>query len=601
MKLKFGIKSLVTLVALLALFSSSVDAVASDGFPSSSETVENIFAGVKWSNPVEELLNERSDHHRNLQDLPPKIPAMRSCGQIINIATVDQIKQVASIVVNLLLGESPAAAAFALSTVEAILTHDVQAQVVCGSCNEVRELAGGDDFETYCNENLSDADTEYSSILLIPFDPDTGKAKEGILKTHLYGKTFATISQHAPTEFWTEDFDVWNTTDRETLGGLYSVFYDGWGPLLIASSGVVTISPDYSGFGQTSVNSPKLAGYVGMYQQVFAIAFLKSKQIVESTGCTLLSNKFSASGYSEGGFGTVVGANALIGLGQKPLNVDTGGGPFNTSLVFANAIFRMDNGTLVGTARDQIIHGAGTFSSKNPDLPNSNLGQNALSDEWVGPLNDATNADIPFLELEPFLPDNIEAAFNPVFLENTRTAISELGILDACVVTTPGVDDLLCQALRESDVLQLVQETTFPISICHSPDDMLVPRSGHAPNVSANPLLSERTVFGFAPEGPHVVNSAFCTFGFVVQFTLDSELGAAEPLEDPTTCGTVAPAAPSSPNDMTGAPVSIPVTVAPADVTASPTMSPTPEPSTAASSRMNFIIALVSLALPAML
>jgi hypothetical protein len=126
-------------------------------------------------------------------DIPPKVPPSRECGQVISIATVDQMKLVASAIVTLLLGDAdPAAAAFAISAVQGIIQYDVHAQVVCSSCSEVAELyAGGDflnqdegrhDFMFYCGADRFSANVTYSSLLLTPYDPETGGPVEGIVK-----------------------------------------------------------------------------------------------------------------------------------------------------------------------------------------------------------------------------------------------------------------------------------------------------------------------------------------------------------------------------------------------------------------------------------
>jgi len=235
-------------------------------------------------------------------------------------------------------------------------------------------------------------------------------------------KSFSSTDQHAPTEFWLDDFSVFDTTNQTAIDELYGVFYDGWAPLIMASAGVVVMSPDYLGYGQT-YDQPKLNGILDMYQQATAISFLKSKLIVESSGCTVLTKGTSLSGYSEGGFAAVIGAQTLQSLGQTILNVDTGGAPFHTTYQFAYAIYGMDSiANFTQVVQEQSVSFAGSFSSKTPDLVNSNVGQNMLNDQWVDLLNQVTDGDLPFLGMDGFLPDPTTDVFNQAFLTNTRVS-----------------------------------------------------------------------------------------------------------------------------------------------------------------------------------
>eukprot|EP00545_Synedropsis_sp_CCMP1620_P013299 CAMPEP_0119010224 /NCGR_PEP_ID=MMETSP1176-20130426/4873_1 /TAXON_ID=265551 /ORGANISM="Synedropsis recta cf, Strain CCMP1620" /LENGTH=586 /DNA_ID=CAMNT_0006962851 /DNA_START=90 /DNA_END=1847 /DNA_ORIENTATION=+ len=533
--------------------------------PTSIGTTIDNNRGTTQSNSKRDLQSDPMD-----LPLPPNDPAKRSCGDIINIATVDQIKQVAAAVVGVVLGSNPAAAAVALPTVQGILKYDVQAQVVCGTCDEVREMYDGanfmssegpSDFDSYCGEGKFAADKTFSSLLLIPYDGETGKPIQGTLKPHLYMKSFSGRDQQAPTEFWTDDFDQWNSTDPVILQGLIGVFYDGWAPLFIASTGTVVMAPDYLGYGQSYLE-PKLNGIKAIYQQSTAIAFLKSKKIVESTGCTLLEKDMSASGYSEGGAAVVIGANALLELGQDILNVDSGGAPFDSSFQIALAIKAIDSGNFLLSVRDFAVSAAASISSKSSDLANSNVGQNFLNDVWVDRLNEVTNRNIIFqTTLGPYLPDPATDVFNAGWLEHTRSTLAT-NVTDSCITTTPGVDDLLCQAIIENEAIGLAAGTRFPLSICHSPDDDIV-GFPNAPDLSSNTNLYEMKVFGVGASGGHFDGLVFCQLGYVLQFSAfgsaPNVLTGVGPLPDPNACGVAETVAPVSlapnPAPLTHAPV----------------------------------------------
>ena len=140
-------------------------------------------------------------------------------------------------------------------------------------------------------------------------------------------------------------------------------------------------------------------------------------------------------------------------------------------------------------------------------------------------------------------------------------------ITDVCFTSTPGVDDLLCQAIEENTFIDLIESITFPVSICHSPNDDLVP-IGHAPDVSINPLLSKLTVFGQGPTVGHFESSFLCQMAFILQFTAfgsaPAPLSGIEPLTDPSMCtATVSPVSDVAPATPAPAIMVAPATLAP--------------------------------------
>ena len=145
------------------------------------------------------------------------------------------------------------------------------------------------------------ANVTHSALLLISHDPKTRKPIKGSLKSHLYMKGYNPSEQDcAPSEVWLDDFIAFNTPDEEVVLSLFYLFDDGWTSLVTASAGVVVMVPDYLGYGQ-SYQILKGSGIIDLYQQASAVTFLKGKSIIESTGCTIVGSRTSASGYSKGG------------------------------------------------------------------------------------------------------------------------------------------------------------------------------------------------------------------------------------------------------------------------------------------------------------
>jgi hypothetical protein len=140
-------------------------------------------------------------------------------------------------------------------------------------------------------------------------------------------------------------------------------------------------------------------------------------------------------------------------------------------------------------------------------------------------------------------------------------------ITDVCFTSTTGVDDLLCQAIEENTLIDLVESTTFPTSICHSPNDEAIP-IGNAPDVSINPLLSTLTLLGQGPTGRHGESSFICQMAYILQFSAfgsaPAPLSGIEPLTDPSMCtATVSPVSDVAPATPAPAIMVAPATLAP--------------------------------------
>jgi hypothetical protein len=145
-----------------------------------------------------DVLRGLAARSRSLQEIPPEQPPARECGQIINVVTVDEIKMVASSIINGLFGDNPLLVSTVLPQIEQVIQYDVQAQVVCGSCNEVRDLYAGADFlgstgrhsfNDYCGTERWNADVVQSGLLLIPVDPTSaGQQIEGVIKVRSVNK-----------------------------------------------------------------------------------------------------------------------------------------------------------------------------------------------------------------------------------------------------------------------------------------------------------------------------------------------------------------------------------------------------------------------------
>jgi hypothetical protein len=311
----------------------------------------NFLSGLKdsipadaWKSPnwnhVDEVLRKHSGdnrHHRHLlqaddEPAPPK----RKCGQVIGVATADDVNAFFSDAITTLFGGFPEYASFAsiaVSTVATIVKYGVHAQVICTSCDEIMQLYSGEEFLTadgnhsfvsYCGPERHGHDVVHSALMLVPVDSATGATLPGQFKTsvNMHSTTFA--QQGIPSEVYPDNLGaaIDKLSDIDVQMDQVGILYDVIGGLIAASSGTINVAPDYIGYGQSYL-SPRSYGVVKLYQQAAAVSWLKAKKEVQamSNGCTTVQNAATVGGYSEGGFSAVAAALAYQAMGMDIIGV----------------------------------------------------------------------------------------------------------------------------------------------------------------------------------------------------------------------------------------------------------------------------------------
>jgi len=83
----------------------------------------------------------------------------------------------------------------------------------------------------------------------------------------------------------------------------------------------------------------------------------------------------------------------------------------------------------------------------------------------------------------------------------------------------------LCTALQENNAQPLLMNVEFPVSVCHSADDTLVPIT-HIPPGLDNPMVTMYDSQIFPSVGDHFLSGILCAFGGIV-----SDFGAADPTD----------------------------------------------------------------------
>mmetsp|Transcript_22606 Transcript_22606/g.52173 ORF Transcript_22606/g.52173 Transcript_22606/m.52173 type:complete len:156 (-) Transcript_22606:152-619(-) len=110
--------------------------------------------------------------------------------------------------------------------------------------------------------------------------------------------------------------------------------------------------------------------------------------------------------------------------------------------------------------------------------------------------------------------------------------------MNVSVCSIQGDVPLLCEGFLDNTVIDKVQNASFRVNICHSPDDETISFQ-NVPNVSANPNLHLFSLFGFSPSGGHAEANVFCAFGEMAPFTSINQGPDSKeilPLENPDTC-----------------------------------------------------------------
>ena len=121
------------------------------------------------------------------------------------------------------------------------------------------------------------------------------------------------------------------------------------------------------------------------------------------------------------------------------------------------------------------------YSSTNGDLVNTDKGQEMASDEFLNPNDETKNvikwaeAGLNFTELLDYMPlppdRRMTDVVNPAFVDMVLSSF-EAGNTDPCNSEFKTDDvDLLCQALIDNDISELVENIKHQTVICHSPDD----------------------------------------------------------------------------------------------------------------------------------
>lgn len=273
---------------------------------------------------------------RHLQENDDTIPA---CNTKITTLGIDEVQSFAEILLQSSLGLAGAEDlqdTLAAQLITPFVKYGLTVYKVCGTCNNVWKhwdnYDYGDDssFESYCGPNVHGSEATHSSLV---FAPNEGNSEilSGNIPSFLHMHSFVTDLADCPTEKWPSSLNetLQSVIAENTFVDFLSNFFDYFSGVLIASSGVVSVFPDYIGYGE-SIDFSR-SSIPESYAQAAVVSYAATGLYLEqkSGGCSRLANVGSMLGLSEGGFSVIPAATALQDFVDIQ-HVASGAGPLNT-------------------------------------------------------------------------------------------------------------------------------------------------------------------------------------------------------------------------------------------------------------------------------
>ena len=248
---------------------------------------------------------------------------LRPCDELIFTFSPEEVRKIMKVYFEGLLGEGMPLLIPVNAFIDIRYKSGFAAYKICASCEEVRGKYGGmGTFDSYCGEGKHGADTNVSGLLYIPVD-ENKEFKECESNLAVWNRWIEWFAKECPSEQFFNGTD-WgdNVEEFESKGYAPAGF-------LTAGIGVVTLLPDYMGFGE-SYRIPKGPGIKSVYQTGIVPLVLKARDtfVEEVTGGrTKMSNYVITSGYSEGAQPAVATGLALdeLGAGLR-IRTQAGGG-----------------------------------------------------------------------------------------------------------------------------------------------------------------------------------------------------------------------------------------------------------------------------------
>jgi hypothetical protein len=451
--------------------------------------------------------------------------------------TRDQILQVHQFYLNVLLQGNADFIQTEMSTLGATQKFGAKIYKLCSSCRDLEErlkVAPSSLYPPACNASVYGYDAQHSMVVMVPTDDETGRIvsghrHRGLLRMHANFGAY-----EVPTLLWPADgVQGWlNTVLRDpTNETLVRDFAASVATFIVAmsaaSAGMVSIMPDYLGYGESMRTHNRTVGHIPHYQQAAAVSWRWTQLWLQNVtkGCTVLEDVATVNGFSEGGFGSVASASMFDEMGVRVLKLFVNA-PFldmESQTVFMVKYFEEG---LVDIAKNSFGFRAGlpfglfAMSADTPGLANTGTGQKALNSDWMVPGNFSRNVidwmqspnPLSSRELYEIAPSDALSLMNPDFLGLIRQS-SAANLTSPCrsAFVRAGITDKLCEAVLASQVRTLLENAAYPLGLCYSADDSFVDPKQFTRDLFANPYVTKMGgPLGSEVTGDHVAAGFSC-------------------------------------------------------------------------------------------
>jgi len=370
--------------------------------------------------------------------------------------------------------------------------NGVQVRKICGACTDfgVRTTARS----IGCKPTDYGSDVTHSGLALIPTWID-GSILWGTHTLSIYGH--GTRASEQPSTSW---YAIESPPEE-----LFNF-------VITAVHGVVSILPDYMGYGESLGEAKR--GYIikKSYQtSTLPLVLRMQRTVKQETNCRAAVAKSAlVMGYSEGGYAAIAIAESLKSLNYDIIKVEAGGGPYAiSSIQLLVAQRRLDEQSFPLVNIFYLALLGASYSSTYKDLPNFRQQSNMLKGRFRRDLvklvnTGATSQQLNNAILELAQYRNPARLLKRDMVKFTRMAL-EVRDDDPCAdppnPLLPDRPDAMCRALKEQDLTETILEADYDIRLCHSRDDVLVdvlniPFFYHSTKWSQNPHLSYNVIGG---------------------------------------------------------------------------------------------------------
>ncbi len=506
-------------------------------------TIPHLVNSPEWEPFYDRLLSTPTLHHmffpqetRQLQATPDELNLL--CNQVLDTIPLPDLVETMSAIIDVLVPGQGIENFFLKSLLVDNLKTGLQIVQVCGSC--VESIPNLEGHEEYCGSDIYGNDRQHSGLLFIPTQTDsdgtsnTNTILPGTHKGYIFARESRVSITQAPNLLWL------GRNDTSPVVWIYMA--------LASSQSVVFLVPHNLGYGK-SADLYKAYIIRKGYETSIVPLWYQSQTLVKtlSGGCAALGNAAIVAGYSEGGYSSIVIAQALHqNAGVDIIRVQSGGGPYKvSSAALLGMLQTIRDGNFPQDALSVLGLLAVSYSSTYPHLANFNASQDMLTvtngtrEVLVEALTGAPDlVEIDFLIQDLTRGGTIIDMFRPGFVLAMESFLTD-GILDPCSSVPIEVlrdleMDLACAAMKENDLTILLEEQIeFPVEFCHSPDDTIAV-VGNLPNFNSEFLTQVPDVTGDHFEAAetcflHILQTA-------IGFSADLVNYPVEPLHDEQCC-----------------------------------------------------------------